>query len=72
MTAKFYILNGELMQAAATNEDWDMGLGFEFLADATLKAEELAVDSPKETFTIVRAYATVGVPAQRPPKFKLL
>lgn len=68
----FYILNGDLMQAVATNEDWEMGQGYEFLADAIIKAEELALEEPKATFTIVRAYATVAVPKQRPPKTKLL
>lgn len=68
----FYILNGELMQAVATNEDWEMGQGYEFLSDATIKAEELALGSPTDTFTIVRAYATVAVPKARPPKLKLL
>jgi hypothetical protein len=71
MSAKFYVLNGELMQAVATNDDWEEGQSYEFYADALVKAEELAVGSPLETFTIVKAFATVAVPKQRPPKATL-
>lgn len=66
---KFYILDGHSMQAVPVDSDtWEDGVEFDYYNDALIKAEELAVASPLETFTIVRGFARVAVPKQRPPK----